>query len=273
MDEQVKILCVDDEPNVLNALRRLFLDEDYEILTAGSSEAGLQILEGERAQLIISDYRMPGMNGVEFLKNVCGRWPETIRIVLSGYADISAIVASINEGQIYKFIPKPWNDDELRVTVANAVERYFLAKKNRALTAELQGKNEELAQLNAKLQKLLDDNTASLAFKGYALNSYQNIIDSIPLGVSGIDPNEQVVMCNIAWSTAMGGSPAFLGQSFRNCFPGQVVDFVEQMRGKRRLKKRLNLNGMEGTLLGVAMENGEDQRGIILTFAPEDITL
>jgi two-component system NtrC family sensor kinase len=140
MSEEIKILCVDDEQNVLNALKRLFIDNDYSIFTAVSGQEGLNILEQEHAQIIISDYRMPGMNGVEFLKEVCNLRPDTVRIVLSGYADAAAIVSAINEGQIYKFVPKPWNDDELRVTVANAIERYFLYKKNKELGAELQKK-------------------------------------------------------------------------------------------------------------------------------------
>ena len=117
----VKILCVDDERNVLRALERIFLDDDYEIVTAGSGEEGLEIMteSGDCFQVVISDYRMPVMNGVEFLKAVYERWPDSVRIVLSGYADAGAIVAAINEGHIYKFIPKPWNDEELRETIQN----------------------------------------------------------------------------------------------------------------------------------------------------------
>jgi len=130
MNGEIKILCVDDEPNVLNALKRLFLDEPYTILTAASGQEGLEIIEKENVQIIISDYRMPGMNGVDFLKEARKKWPDTVRIVLSGYADTAAIVSAINEGQIYKFVPKPWNDEELKVTISNAIERYHLFKKN-----------------------------------------------------------------------------------------------------------------------------------------------
>ena len=128
--EKIKILCVDDERNVLRALERIFLDDDYDIMLAGSGDEGLKVMEESGPfQVVISDYRMPVMNGVEFLKGVYDRWPETVRIVLSGYADASAIVDAINEGHIYRFIPKPWNDDELRVTIQNSLERYFLLKK------------------------------------------------------------------------------------------------------------------------------------------------
>lgn len=106
MADVVKILCVDDERNVLKALRRLFMDEDnYDILVAESGAEGLALLEEEEdVRMVISDYRMPEMTGVEFLSQVYEKWPDTMRIVLSGYADTAAVVEAINLGQIYKFI-------------------------------------------------------------------------------------------------------------------------------------------------------------------------
>ena len=152
MDEQVRILCVDDEKNVLRALERLFLDTDYEIITAISGDEGIDVLRNTRpVQIVISDYRMPGMNGVDFLREVCKYWPDTIRMVLSGYADVSVIVDAINEGQIYRFMPKPWNDEELKVAVSNALDRYFMQQENLQLARELETKNWEL-QAQAKVK-------------------------------------------------------------------------------------------------------------------------
>ena len=138
MEEMIKILCVDDERNVLKALRRLFIDEEhYEIIVAESGEEGLEALAEEKdVRLVISDYRMPGMTGVEFLAQVCEKWPDTIRIVLSGYADTSAVVEAINQGQIYKFIPKPWNDEDLKTTVSAALEHQELQRQNALLNEE-----------------------------------------------------------------------------------------------------------------------------------------
>ncbi|MEA2102015.1 MAG: response regulator, partial [Thermodesulfobacteriota bacterium] len=128
MGDEISILCVDDEENVLKSLKRIFMDEeDYTIFTAICGQDGLDILEETPdIQIIVADYRMPGMNGVEFLQKVYEKWPDTIRIVLSGYADTASIVDAINKGHIYKFIPKPWNDDELMVTISNAIDRYLL---------------------------------------------------------------------------------------------------------------------------------------------------
>lgn len=152
MGESIKLLCVDDERNVLRALERIFMDDDYEVLTAASGEEGLVLFAANPdIQVVISDYRMPGMNGVEFFRQVCEKYPDTVRIVLSGYADTAAVVSAINEGQIYKFVSKPWSDEELRQTVAKAVESFALHHQNQELANELDDLKRELALLKERL--------------------------------------------------------------------------------------------------------------------------
>ena len=108
------ILCVDDEENILSALERVFLEEDnYEIITANSGKEGLKILEERPVDLIMSDQRMPEMSGTEFLKKSRVLYPDTIRIVLSGFSDFDTVTKAINEGEIYRLIQKPWEDSEL----------------------------------------------------------------------------------------------------------------------------------------------------------------
>ena len=127
------LLFVDDEDGVLSAMRRVFMEEDYSILTASSAEAAMSLLEGETVHLVVSDHRMPGMTGAQFLREVKQRWPETIRIMLTGYADVQSIMGAVNEGAVYKFITKPWNDDDLRLTVSLALQQYALIQENRRL--------------------------------------------------------------------------------------------------------------------------------------------
>lgn len=127
------LLFVDDEPNVLNSLKRIFHDENYEILTASSGEDALRIMERSVVHLVISDHRMPGMLGSDLLREIKTRWPESIRIMLTGHADIQAIMGAVNEGAVYKFITKPWNDDDLRLTVSIALQQYVLIQENRKL--------------------------------------------------------------------------------------------------------------------------------------------
>jgi two-component system NtrC family sensor kinase len=271
MEEQVRVLCVDDEKNVLRALERLFLDDDYELITATSGSEGLEILRSvSPVHLVISDYRMPGMNGVDFLKEVCHDWPTTVRIVLSGYADTAAIVSAINEGQIYKFIPKPWNDDELKVTVANAVERYFLFKKNLELTSELRKKNEELTGLNRELKKLLDEKSANLEFRGQVLAAHQNILDSMPVGIVGVDLNNVVVLINSAWNAIWGEAALPLGSNIKDAAPDFIGRFVDEVKRARRAKEKIETDGYRGTLSGVLMDQPNDQEGIIVIYSPED---
>lgn len=127
------LLFVDDEENVLNALRRVFLEENYEILTAKSGDEALRILETNTLHLVMSDHRMPGMTGSELLRTIKEKWPEVIRIMLTGYADIQSIMGAVNEGAVYKFITKPWNDEDLRLTISLALQQYALLQENRKL--------------------------------------------------------------------------------------------------------------------------------------------
>jgi len=197
MGEPIRILCIDDEQNVLRSLKRLFLDDSYEVLTAPSGAEGLLILaQSGTVPVVISDYRMPGMNGVEFLSEVRKRWPETVRIVLSGYADTGAIISAINEGQIYRFVAKPWNDDELRVTVANALERYDLGRKNLELTEELRRKNDELTALNRDLERRVVERTEALTTQNRLLTESLGILDNLPMAIVGMDPQGTVFQCN-----------------------------------------------------------------------------
>ncbi|NMF86923.1 ATPase, T2SS/T4P/T4SS family [Aromatoleum petrolei] len=143
-----RILFVDDEPAILKALTRIFRSQSYEVLTAGNSTEALARLKEAPVQVIISDYMMPGMNGAELLKHVKKLYPDTIRIMLTGHADTGAVMGAINEGAVYKFILKPWNDDDLRVTVSLALEQFDLVQKNRALTAENAKKSKEISALS-----------------------------------------------------------------------------------------------------------------------------
>ncbi len=127
------ILLVDDEANVISSLKRAFLDEPYEIYSAGSATDGLKLLEQRQVKVIISDERMPGMSGAEFLAAVKERMPETIRIMLTGHASIDAAMNAVNSGEIYRFFVKPWSDLELRLAIRSALERYNLEAENRRL--------------------------------------------------------------------------------------------------------------------------------------------
>ncbi len=122
--ESASLLIVDDEPHILSALRRLLFDEGYRIFTAESAREGLELLAQNEVQVIITDQRMPNMCGTEFLKRVKAVHPNTVRLVLSGYADLPTVTEAVNEGALYKFLVKPWNDDELLGQIRDAFLYY-----------------------------------------------------------------------------------------------------------------------------------------------------
>ncbi len=268
MNEDVKILCVDDEKNVLKALERLFLDTDYEILTATSGDEGLELLNNTDAiQLVISDYRMPKMNGVDFLKEVFKLRPETVRIVLSGYADTVAIVEAINDGKIYKFMPKPWNDDELKIAISNALDHFFIQQKNRQLTYELETKNQELQTINVNLEQLVAERTANLLIQNKILTSSQNILDALPMAVIGIDPEGLIVQCNKRGIELFSQDPgSLLGMNRQDSFPPEINDIIERVTKKGSLSKYYSSNGADLLIKGVFMKHSGGQEGVILVF-------
>lgn len=143
-----RLLLVDDEPGIVKALARVFRQENYEVVTAGNGNEGLARLAEGPFQLVISDFMMPGMDGANFLREVKQRSPDTIRIMLTGHANTDAVMGAINDGAVYKFILKPWNDDDLRVTVALALEQFDLMARNRQLKSENAQKAKEISALS-----------------------------------------------------------------------------------------------------------------------------
>lgn len=143
-----KILFVDDEQNVLNAMRRIFRQENYTILTASSGPEALELLHKEPVHIVISDHRMPEMTGAELLRKIKELYPQTIRIMLTGHADVNAVMGAVNEGAVYKFITKPWNDEDLRLTVSLALEQYDLIEENTALRNQQKNQEKKIKRLS-----------------------------------------------------------------------------------------------------------------------------
>src|SRR6201991_2733280 len=140
------VLYIDDEINNLNSFKAAFR-RDFEIYTASSAAEGRKILDGNEVGVIITDQRMPVTTGIEFLESILNVYPDTIRILLTGFSDINAVIDAINRGQVYKYLVKPWQNDELRIHIQNAIEIYSLRKENKELTYKLQMANMELETL------------------------------------------------------------------------------------------------------------------------------
>jgi response regulator RpfG family c-di-GMP phosphodiesterase len=157
-----KVLFVDDEENVLSSLKRLFLYEKIEIFTANSGREGLEILKGGAFSVIVSDQRMPEMSGAEFLEKARRISPDSVRIVLTGYADVNAAMDAINKGGAYRYITKPWNENDLIIAILNAVEMANLIRENKHLAELTKKQNEELKKWSAELEFYVQQQTVDL---------------------------------------------------------------------------------------------------------------
>jgi DNA-binding NtrC family response regulator len=144
------ILMVDDEPHVLKSFQRALRKEPYTLMTAQGSEEGLKLLEARDVSLVISDYKMPQMNGLEFLKSVKAQYPHILAIMLTGQAEIQIAVQAINEAGVYKFIQKPWDDADLRITILRALESIDLATERDRLLQKVKSRDSILMELEKK---------------------------------------------------------------------------------------------------------------------------
>ncbi|WP_261844890.1 HD domain-containing phosphohydrolase [Aliamphritea ceti] len=171
------LLLVDDEASVLSALKRILRRVKCTVHLAESGKAGLEILEEHRVDLVISDMRMPEMGGEEFLANVAERWPDTERIVMSGYSDTEATIEAINKGKISRFMTKPWKDDEVLSVVCKGFELAELRQRADKLEIIKEQKTRELAQLNKTLEQKVEQRTQQLRDSHQNLqNSYRSVV-------------------------------------------------------------------------------------------------
>jgi DNA-binding response OmpR family regulator len=184
-----RVLLVDDEDSILAALRRLLRREPYETITARSAQEALRYMEDKPVDVIISDQRMPGTTGTELIHEIRKRWPSTLRIILSGYSEVSSIIAAINEGEIYKFISKPWNDEELKLHIRRAIEQSQLQADNRRMALEIMEQNRQLIELN----QLLDQRAADASV---GQTCTQDLIESVDVGVVAVDTDGLIVGAN-----------------------------------------------------------------------------
>ena len=161
-EERSTLLIVDDEENVVRSLRRLFRKENVSLRVSTRPVEALEILQQEDIAVVISDQRMPGMSGIEFLRHVKELSPETMRIMLTGFMDVAAAEKAINEAEVYRFFLKPWNDDDLRITVRHAIHQRRLHDENARLQAETMAQKQALEEINHDLEQQVKERTQRL---------------------------------------------------------------------------------------------------------------
>lgn len=218
------VLCVDDEKNILNSLRRLLRQENYNLLTASSGAEGLKLLEETHVQLVISDQRMPEMSGVDFLSKVREKYPEIIRIILSGYTDVNSITNAINKGHIYKFLLKPWDEQNLLLEIRQALQNYDLIEDNQRLHQQVLRQNEELKRMNENLEQIVAARTSELGLQNQALELSQAILEDIPLSIIGLSAEGFVAVINKKTQQMRhSGFSVEIGQRVDEIFPQEVI--------------------------------------------------
>ncbi|WP_332847705.1 response regulator [Massilia sp. S19_KUP03_FR1] len=220
---QRRLLLVDDEPNILHALKRLLRRDQYEIFTANDGAAGLAILAQHPVDVILSDQRMPGMLGADFLRKAKLQYPGTIRIMLSGYTELQSVTDAVNESAIYKFLTKPWDDEQLRGHIAEAFRVKEIADDNLRLHREVQTANLELAATNRRMEALLLENQRQISRDEISLNVAREILQQLPLPVIGLDDAGMIAFINSAAHHLFRHSGALLGESACSVLPDLFV--------------------------------------------------
>ncbi|MET3105952.1 diguanylate cyclase (GGDEF)-like protein [Oxalobacteraceae bacterium GrIS 1.18] len=257
------LLLVDDEPNILSSLKRLLRQDGYQILTATSGQQGLEVIEHSPVDVIISDQRMPEMTGVEFLriaKQIC---PETIRIVLSGYTELQSITDAINEGAIYKFLTKPWDDAQFREQIAEAFRQKEMSDENRLLGLKIKTTNQELANANRQLQETLQLREKQINLEEISLDVAREALHCMPIPFLGVDDNDIVAFVNQEAETLLSETPDILGADINAILP----DLHYQQSGNQDLYTiTLSLAGLN-YLASVRMLGKQSNSGAkLITF-------
>ena len=236
------ILLVDDESGVLKSLKRLLRKEEYNIITASSGEEGLTILESNNVQVIISDQRMPQMTGTEFLAEVKKEFPDIIRIILSGYTDVDVVIDTINEGNIYKFFHKPWNDQSLILEIRQALDYY----------------------------KLVQDNTR-LSFQNKALLLYHAVLENISLPVIGISQEKTIAICNNkASQIEFDNINIQTGLKISDSFPEAIENLINTSLENKRAEtlEFFNQNKESYNITCTPFTGNFSGKGAVLSFMP-----
>jgi EAL domain-containing protein (putative c-di-GMP-specific phosphodiesterase class I)/FixJ family two-component response regulator len=256
------LLLVDDEQNILGALRRLLRGGDFQILTANSGQAGLDMLAQNPVDVIVSDQRMPGMTGVEFLGIAKDLYPDTVRIVLSGYTELQSVTEAVNQGAIYKFLTKPWDDEQLRGHIEEAFRRKEMADENHRLDLEARTANQELAAANRQLEELLSLKQQQIIRDEVSLDIVREALQQIPLAVIGVDDGDMVVFANDAAQELFEQTVSILGSDVGQLIPD--LDHAEDSGSSQRCTAELGACFYE--VVARRMGHGSQSRGKLMTL-------
>jgi diguanylate cyclase (GGDEF)-like protein/PAS domain S-box-containing protein len=260
------LLLVDDEPNILAALKRQMRGAGCRILTAPGGQEGLELLAREEVDVIVSDQRMPGMTGVEFLRAVKVSHPDTVRMVLSGFTELQSVTDAVNEGAIYKFLTKPWDDTQLRAHIDEAFRHKEMADENRRLGLELRTANLELAGANRQLEDLLQQQRDQIKRDNISLDIAREALQHVPLAILGLDEEAVAAYANPAAQALFRQHGPLLGTAAAEFMPAVLAQLRAAPDGQ---PCAVELNGTRYLVVAHSMGRGTRSRGRLVTFSPD----
>jgi diguanylate cyclase (GGDEF)-like protein/PAS domain S-box-containing protein len=267
---QPTLLLVDDEPNILSALKRQLRGTGLRILTAPGGREGLALLETEAVDVIVSDQRMPGMTGVDFLRAVKTSHPETVRIVLSGFTELQSVTDAVNEGAIYKFLTKPWDDTQLRGHIQEAIRNKEMAEENRRLDLEVRTANHSLAQANRQLEGVLRKQQELIDSTGISLDIVREALHQVPLPIVGLDEEQVVAFANLAAQDLFREHGMLLGSPAQLFMPDLLLALDQAGEGEACIEQ---LHGSSFEVAAHSMGKGTRSRGRLIIFKPAPAVL
>ncbi|WP_332854134.1 EAL domain-containing protein [Duganella sp. S19_KUP01_CR8] len=266
---QRRLLLVDDEPNILAALKRLLRGDHYQIYTANDGPQGLAVLAEHPVDVIVSDQRMPGMLGADFLRKARELVPDTIRIMLSGYTELQSVTDAVNEGAIYKFLTKPWDDEQLRGHIADAFRVKEIADDNQRLHLEVRSANQELAAANRRMEQLLQEKQRQISRDEISLNVARELLQHLPLAVIGMDDSGMIAFINGAAAGLFRHSGALLGNEACHVLPALFpADGAEDQAGSGQPHHHLaDIDGQRYAVMCYPMGEHSASRGSLITLS------
>ncbi len=260
------LLLVDDEINIVASLKRLLRRDDYLILTAHSGLEGLEILKTNAVDVILSDQRMPGMTGVEFLSIAKKEYPETIRLVLSGYTELQSVTDAVNEGAIYKFLTKPWDDTKLRGHIREAFERKELVDVNQQLARDVYIANMKLATANRQLEELLGEKQQQITRDANSLQIVREALQHVPLPVIAVDDIAMIAFVNDAAARLLHHRGFLLGGDAHDLLP--EITALLRSSVTPAVLPQITIEGKLSQPRASAMGTQSQSRGYLITLAP-----
>ena len=224
------LLILDDEIEILHSLKRLLRNEDYNLYHVSKGSEALKIIQKEVIGVVISDFKMTEMDGIRFLNIVKEKYPDIVRIILSGYIDLEIILDAINSGEIYRFVTKPWDNENLKEVINDAFIHYETGLKNKEY-----------------MRKIVESNCRSADWKGgrdEELVLYDNIIDSLPYGIIAVSRDNEIIKINQRTFSISGKDnldiPCSLSSVLDEDDTRTVLDILEGKIDKNEFKAKIN---------------------------------